>query len=101
MVPFCAGVDGQNWLLVTVNNSVEGMLRKLDLSEVERKWVRITEGSGSNKSLSGAVMAVAKLFFEKLAHPDSLEQAVGRIWCPLRGIDCKSLGENKFLFTFH
>ena len=24
LVPFCAGVDGQNWLLVTVNSGVAG-----------------------------------------------------------------------------
>lgn len=44
---------------------------------------------------------MGKLFSEKLAHPDSMEQALGRVWCPLRGIDCKALGENKFLFIFH
>lgn len=45
--------------------------------------------------------AVAKLFSEKIAHPDFLEQALGWIWCPMKGIECKGLGENTFLITFH
>lgn len=82
-------------------DKVEGVVRNLDLSVAERKgvWVR-EDGVGKNTS-SPPVRAVGKLFSEKLAHPDSLEQALGRIWCPLRGIDCKGLGNNKFLFTFH
>jgi len=27
-------------------------------------------------------------------------QALGKIWCPVKGIRCKELGENLFLFTF-
>jgi hypothetical protein len=26
---------------------------------------------------------------------------VGRIWCPIRGVDCKNIGDNHFLFNFH
>lgn len=79
-------------------------MRKMTLFAVEKKAVRIKDGGGGKKSTSSSetlVHAVGKLFSEKLAHPDSLEQALGRIWCPMRGIECKGLGENKFLFTFH
>ena len=38
---------------------------------------------------------------EKLVHGDGLATALGRIWCPIKGISCKDLGENRFLFTFH
>lgn len=79
-------------------------MRKMTLSAAEKKGVRIKDGGGGKKSSSPStnlIQAVGKLFSEKLAHPDSLEQALGRIWCPMRGIECKGLGENKFLFTFH
>jgi len=29
-----------------------------------------------------------------------LRQTLGRIWCPIKGVLCKDLGENHFLFTF-
>jgi hypothetical protein len=25
----------------------------------------------------------------------------GRVWCPIKGIDCKEAGNNKFVFTFY
>ena len=31
---------------------------------------------------------------------DGLAHALGRIWCPIKGVLCKYLGENHFLFTF-
>jgi hypothetical protein len=41
-----------------------------------------------------------KLLLEKPAIADGTTNALGRIWCPLRGIACKTIGENVFLFTF-
>jgi len=82
---------------------VEGMLRKMNLSAEEKKGVRIKERGGGKKAAVAPVIktqAMGKLFSEKLAHPDSLEQALGKIWCPISGIECKGLGENKFLFNF-
>lgn len=32
---------------------------------------------------------------------DGLAHALGKIWCPIKGVSCKDLGENHFLFTFH
>lgn len=29
-----------------------------------------------------------------------MEHSVGWIWCPSKGIECKELGDNCFLFTF-
>lgn len=82
---------------------IEGAV-KSSLSAAEKKGVRImTRGGGKGVSLSGVekIQAVAKLFYEKLAHPESLEQALGPVWCPMKGIHCKSLDENRFLITFH
>lgn len=33
--------------------------------------------------------------------PEVIEETVGWIWCPAKGIDCRDLGDNTFLFTFH
>jgi hypothetical protein len=45
-------------------------------------------------------MAVGKVFAEKLVPPKILERMLGRVWCPIKGVLCKDLGENHFLFTF-
>ncbi|KQJ96876.1 hypothetical protein BRADI_3g27561v3 [Brachypodium distachyon] len=60
---------------------VEGLLRSLKLSEVETKSVKI-------------------LFSEHPALAEALEQTVGWIWCPGKGVTCKAPGDNTFLFTF-
>jgi len=31
---------------------------------------------------------------------DGLAHALGKIWCPIKGVLCKDLRENHFLFTF-
>ena len=43
---------------------------------------------------------MGKVLSEKLIHAETVEQALGRVWCPIKGIECKALGENKFLITF-
>jgi hypothetical protein len=43
---------------------------------------------------------VGKVFAERLVNPDGLAQALGKIWCPIKGVICKDLGENHFLLTF-
>jgi hypothetical protein len=45
--------------------------------------------------------AIGKLLSGKQAHTEAIENALGPIWCPMKGITCKDLGENLFLFTFH
>jgi hypothetical protein len=37
---------------------------------------------------------------EKPVSAEGLAQALCKIWCPIRGVTCKDLGENRFLFTF-
>ena len=43
---------------------------------------------------------VGKILLEKPIPPMVVVQPVGRVCCPLRGIECKDLGENHFLITF-
>jgi hypothetical protein len=80
--------------------SVEGMLKGLRLSEEELKGIRI--GGKDGDLIKGVeAQAVGKLFSEKPAFTDALANALGPIWCPMKGIDVKDLGGNIFLFTFH
>jgi hypothetical protein len=78
---------------------VEGMMRGLKLSEAERRGVKVEQGSRSVGSKKNE-QAVGKLLAGKLAIPEAVESALGPIWCPMRGIECKEIGENVFLFTF-
>ncbi|KAK1618706.1 hypothetical protein QYE76_024223 [Lolium multiflorum] len=79
---------------------VEGMMQGLKLSEAERKGVRIGWRGGGKVGVVEA-QAIGKLMAEKPAIADAMENALGPLWCPMRGIDCKDLGDNIFLFTFH
>jgi len=79
---------------------VEGMLGRMNLSAAERKGISVEVEAGG-QSGSAESMAVEKVLAEKLVHADGLASALGRIWCPIKGVGCKDLGENHFLFTFH
>ncbi|CAN6268705.1 unnamed protein product [Urochloa humidicola] len=79
---------------------VEGLLQNLKLTEAEKKGVQIG-GPGSRRMAVAAVQTVGKLMAEKPVPAEAVEQALGRVWCPIKGIDCKDLGGNFFLFTFH
>jgi hypothetical protein len=48
----------------------------------------------------GVISTGEKLFSTKLGFAKGMVQALGKIWCPVKGIRCKDLGENLFLFTF-
>jgi hypothetical protein len=78
--------------------AVEGLLQQMQLSEAERSLVQI---GGMKRSNTVVHQALGKLLSEKLAHLDAIERALETVWCPIRGTECKSLGHNKFLFTFN
>jgi hypothetical protein len=44
--------------------------------------------------------AVGKVLLEKPVPAEALELSLGRVWCFLKGVECRNLGENRFLFTF-
>ncbi|CAN6181980.1 unnamed protein product [Urochloa humidicola] len=81
-------------------DSMEEMMKKLQLSAAESKGIKIG-GGGLSKGKGATLQAVGKVFAERLVNAEGLAQALGRIWCPMRGVGCKDLGENHFLFTFH
>lgn len=79
---------------------VEGLMKNLKLSDAEMKRLKISSGSRSNTAAVHP-KAMGKVISEKPANAEGIANALGRIWCPLRGIHCKKVGENIFLFTFY
>lgn len=49
----------------------------------------------------GDPQVVLKVLGEK-TYPSGVPRthSLRKIWCPLCGVECKDLGENRFLFTF-
>jgi hypothetical protein len=78
---------------------VEGLMGKLRLSEEERGGVKIG-GGGSRRSHLAEPQVVGKILVEKLVSIETLERTLEHVWCPIKGVLCKDLGENHFLFTF-
>ncbi|KAF7013057.1 hypothetical protein CFC21_027184 [Triticum aestivum] len=78
---------------------VAGLMRGLKLSDEEKKGIKI-RSMVKEKGKSAGAQVVGKLFSEKLAHPDAISLSLGKVWCPIKGIDCKEVGENRFVFTF-
>lgn len=75
-------------------------MKSLKLSEKERKGIKIG-WAGAGKVGMVEPQALAKLLSEKPVLVDAMADTLGRIWCPLRGLECKEVGVNIFLFTFH
>lgn len=77
------------------------LMKGLQLSQAEKKKVRIG-GGGEVKGKTGAdpQKAFGKLLSDRSVRAEVIEQALGWIWCPVRGTDCKELGDNFFLLTF-
>lgn len=75
---------------------------KMKLSEEEKKGIRIG-GGGRSKGLEEPreAQVVAKVLSEKFVPSMAFEQALSRVWCPMKGIGCKDLGENHFLVMFY
>lgn len=78
---------------------VEGLLQKLNLSEAKTKGVRIGRGEG-RKGTFADPQAMGKVLAEKPVYVEGMIKSLGKVWCPLKGIKCKDMGENVFLFTF-
>lgn len=80
-------------------DGVAGMMRSLKLSEEEKKGVKIRL-SAKEKGKSNVAQAVGKVLSEKLAHQDAISLSLGKVWCPIKGTDCREVGDNLFVFTF-
>lgn len=75
-------------------------MKRMDLSAAEKKGIKIRLDESSRAQVVDP-KAVGKVLAEKLINAEGLAQALGRIWCPIKGVGCKDLGENHFLFTFY
>ena len=80
--------------------NMEGMLRNLKLSAVEKKGLKIRTMGKTMAIGGGVVQALGKVLSEMMIHAEMVEQMLGRVWCPIKGIECKPLEDNKFLITF-
>lgn len=74
-------------------------MEKMVLTEKEERGLRVGK-IGGEKSLSKEPQAVVKVMSDRPVRADALEAALGKVWCPIKGIACKDLGDNHFLFTF-
>jgi hypothetical protein len=43
---------------------------------------------------------MAKVMADRPIRAEVLEATLGKIWCPIKGVECKDLGDNRFLITF-
>jgi hypothetical protein len=87
------------WVFVGLLEKVDRFMRGMRLSEEESRGVKIEEDSVV-KGKAKEEQAVGKLLATKPAIPQAIENALGPMWCPFKGINCKEVGENIFLFTF-
>ena len=60
--------------------------------------IRIPE---QEKAKMMEVQAVGKVLSDKQVHQDAISLSLGRVWFPIKGTDCKEVGENMSLFTFN
>lgn len=81
------------------STELEGLLEGLKLSEEESSVMKGAWKKTEDSSVR-EMQAVGKLFSEKLGNAEGIVNAVGNIWCPRKGIRCRDLGDNLFLFTF-
>lgn len=79
--------------------AVQGMMEKMRLSAAEKKGIKVSAGATTVPG-SSLPQAIGRVFAERLVSADGLAQTLGKIWCPIKGVACKDLGENHFLFTF-
>ena len=70
---------------------VEGKLRNLQLSEAEKKGIRIGRKQACSSQVS-KLQAVGKLFSERLARAEHVGKSLGAAWSPFFGVECSNLG---------
>lgn len=88
-------------LAATITDRAKGCLeeamKNLNLSAQERRGIKM-----GKKNVEGAKEeewhAVGKVLLEKAVSVDSIQQTLGKIWCQDRGMLCKEMGDNIFLF---
>lgn len=96
----------QQWMVATGDRmacgleGVEGKLKNLKLSDAEKKGVKIGRRQACASTV-GKLQAIGKLLSERPAKAEYVGRTLGGIWSPFTGVECKDLGRNRFLFSFH
>lgn len=79
---------------------VEGKMRDFKLSEAEKRSVKIGRRQACSPTI-GKLQAVGKLLSQRPAKAEYVGRTLENLWCPFTRLECKDLGRNCFLFTFH
>ena len=78
---------------------VKNLVKSLKLSATEQKGFRREMLAGDIVG-KDEVQALGKVLSDRPAHAESLALSLGRAWCPIKGVRCKEMGANIFLFTY-
>lgn len=79
--------------------SVEGMMKRMQLTAAEKRGIMIGT-RGTARAGKPLPLALGKVLAKQRVNAEGLAQVLGRICCPIKGINIKDLGEKCFLFTF-
>lgn len=78
---------------------VEGKLNELNLSEAEKRSVKIGRRQACSSTVS-KLPAVGKIFSERPVKAEFVGRTLGNLWCPFAELEWKDLSRNRFSFTF-
>lgn len=95
----CVLVGDRGILMDLKGDGVPGLMEKLKLSGHEKKGIKIG-GAKVVIRRRGKPQAVAKVMAKKPVRADALELSLGRVWCPLKGVECKDLGRTSSFSHF-
>lgn len=80
-------------------DGLAGLMKGLKLTEEEKCGVRVAWRK-EEEDATQVPQAVGKLFSRRPGNIEGMVQTLGKIWCPSKGISCKDIGDNLFLFSF-
>jgi hypothetical protein len=78
---------------------VEDLMVNLQLIETGKKGIKIGGVMVTGRKNLEA-LAVGKVMTKMLVRVETIEEVLGKIWCPLKGIECRNLDENIFMIMF-
>jgi hypothetical protein len=82
-----------------VMERVEDLMVNLQLIETGKKGIKIGGVMVMGRKNLEA-LAVGKVMTKMLVRVETIEEVLGKIWCPLKGIECRNLDENIFMIMF-
>ncbi|KAE8789212.1 hypothetical protein D1007_36599 [Hordeum vulgare] len=81
---------------------VQGLVQGLGLSKAKKIGLKIR--SAEKNGVYGEALEephdVGRLFLKRSTYAGVIGQTLEKIWCPIKGLVCKELEDNTFLFTF-